>query len=133
MKGKENLYLLPCKSHTSLASLVLHPRTDSSHVKPIRLHGCHKRATTSGVSAPRLASSCCHLVAKLCLTVATPGTVACQAPLSMRFLRQEYQSGLPFPSPRHLSDSGIEPMSPAPQADSLLLSHQGSPSFFKVN
>ena len=42
----------------------------------------------------------------------TPRTVACQAPLSMGFPRQEYQSGLPFPSPGDLSDPGIEPMSP---------------------
>ena len=38
-------------------------------------------------------------------------TVACQAPLSMRFPRQEYWSGLPFPSPGDLPDPGIEPMS----------------------
>ena len=40
---------------------------------------------------------------------ATPCTVAWQAPLSMRFCRQEYWSGLPFPSPRDLSNPGIEP------------------------
>ena len=39
------------------------------------------------------------LVAKSCLTLVTPGTVACQTPLSMGFSRQEYWSGLPFPSP----------------------------------
>ena len=44
---------------------------------------------------------------------ATAGTVACQAPLSMGFSRQEYWSGLPFPSPGDLSDPGIEPVSPA--------------------
>ena len=38
-------------------------------------------------------------------------TVACQAPLSMRFPQQEYWSGLPFPSPGDLPDPGIEPMS----------------------
>ena len=43
----------------------------------------------------------------------TPWTVACQAPLSMGFPRQEYQSGLPFPSPRDLPDPGIKPTSPA--------------------
>ena len=42
----------------------------------------------------------------------TPCTVAHQAPLSMGFPRQEYQSGLPFPSPGHLPDPGIEPASP---------------------
>ena len=48
------------------------------------------------------------LVAKLCPTLVTPGTVACQAPLSMAFSRQEYWSGLPFPSPGDLPDPGIE-------------------------
>ena len=52
------------------------------------------------------------LVAKLCLTLATPWTVDRQAPLSISFPRQEYWSGLPFPSPGDLSDPGIEPMSP---------------------
>ena len=44
---------------------------------------------------------------------ATPQTIAHQAPLSMRFPKQEYWSGLPFPSPRDLPNSGIEPKSPA--------------------
>ena len=43
---------------------------------------------------------------------ATPWTVARQAPLSMGFSRQEYWSGLPFPSPEDLPDPGIEPRSP---------------------
>ena len=50
---------------------------------------------------------------------AIPWTVAHQAPLSMEFSRQEYWSGLPFPAPEDLPDSGIEPGSPALQADSL--------------
>ena len=45
----------------------------------------------------------------------------------MEFSRQEYWSGLPFPSPGHLPDPGIVPGSPGLQADSLPLSHQGSP------
>ena len=53
--------------------------------------------------------------------------VAHQAPLSMQFPRQEYWSGLPFPSPGYLPDPGIEPASPAWQADSLSLSLLGSP------
>ena len=44
---------------------------------------------------------------------AIPWTVACPVPLSMRFPRQEYCSGLPFPSSGELPDLGIEPMSPA--------------------
>ena len=46
-------------------------------------------------------------------------TVAHQAPPSMEFSRQEYWSGLPFPSPGDLLDPGIEPGSPAWQAGSL--------------
>ena len=50
---------------------------------------------------------------------ATTWTVAYQAPPSMGFSRQEYWSGLPFPSPGDLPDPGIEPRSPAFQADAL--------------
>ena len=49
----------------------------------------------------------------------TPWTVACQAPLSMEFSRQEYWSGLPFPSLGDLPNLGIKPGSSALQADSL--------------
>jgi len=45
--------------------------------------------------------------------------VAHQSPLYIRFSRQEYWSGLPFPSPGNLPDPGIKPRSPALQADSL--------------
>ena len=65
------------------------------------------------------------------LSHATPWTVARQAPLSMRFSRQEYWSGLPFPPPGYLRNPGIKrtlSVSPALQADSLSLSHLGSPS-----
>jgi len=50
---------------------------------------------------------------------ATPWSVACQVPLSMDFSRQEYWSGLPFPSPEDLPDPEIKPRSPVLQADSL--------------
>ena len=49
----------------------------------------------------------------------TSWTVACQAPLSVEFSRQEYWSGLPFSSPGDLPNPGIEPGSPAFQAFSL--------------
>ena len=65
------------------------------------------------------------LVAKSCLTLVTPWTVACQAPLSMGFSRQECWNRLPFPSPGTLPDPGIEPRSPARQADSLLTKLSG--------
>ena len=61
----------------------------------------------------------CCLVAKLCLTLVTSRTIAFQAPLFMGFPRQEYWSGLLFPSPGDLllHQEGIKPMSPAWQAD----------------
>ena len=52
---------------------------------------------------------------------AIPWTVAHQSPLSLGFPRQGYWSGLPFPSPGDPPDQGIEPTSPALQADVLLL------------
>ena len=54
-------------------------------------------------------AACVHAVASVMSDSATPWTVACQAPLSMGFSRQEYWSGLPFPSSRYLPDLGIEP------------------------
>ena len=63
---------------------------------------------------------------------ATLWTIACQAPLSMGFSRQEYWSGLPCPPLGDLSDPGIKPLSPvspALYADSLPLSHLGSPYY----
>ena len=60
----------------------------------------------------------------------TPGTVACQAPLSMGFSRQKCWSGLPFPSPGDLPNPGIEPGSPALQADSLPTELRGKPHIF---
>ena len=59
----------------------------------------------------------------------TPWTVACQSPLSMEFSRQEYWSGLPFPSPGDLPNPGIEPGSPTLQADSL----QSDPPLYSNN
>ena len=56
------------------------------------------------------------LVAKSCPTLAIPWTVACQAPLSMGFSRQEYWNGLPFPSPGDLPDPEIEQTSPVSPA-----------------
>ena len=64
---------------------------------------------------------------------ATPWIVACQAPLYVEFLRQEFWSELPFPSPEDLPDpriesvSPVQEVSPALHVDSLPLSDQGSP------
>ena len=76
-----------------------------------------------------------RLVAQSRVTLGNPRTVAHQALLSMGFPREEYWSGLSFPSPGDLPDPGIEPGSPALQAESLLsapprkpphLTHSGS-------
>ena len=64
----------------------------------------------------------------MCRTLATPWTVARQASLFMGFFRQEYWSGLPFPSSRYLPDPGIEPGSPTLWADALLSEPPGKPS-----
>ena len=56
--------------------------------------------------------------------------MVCQAPLSMEFPRREYWSGLPFPSPGDLPDPGIEPGTPALQADSLLSELPGKTNMY---
>ena len=76
------------------------------------------------------------VVESLCPALsATPWTVARQAPLSMGFPRQEYWSGLPFPSPGDPPDPGIEPISPAlaggffttePAGEMVLFFHRGA-------
>ena len=68
------------------------------------------------------------LAAKSYTTLVTPWTTACQAPPPMGFSRQEYWSGLPFPSPGDLPDPGIEPRSPTSQADFLPTELRGKPT-----
>ena len=63
---------------------------------------------------------------------ATPWTVAYKASPSMGFSRQEYWSGLPFPSPEDLPDRGMEPSSPAFEADALTSEPPEKPYCFKV-
>ena len=80
----------------------------------------------SGVSSPRretkliwarqsIGGSCCLVIKSLSHSFVTPWIVALRAPLSMGFPKQEYWSGLLFPSPRDLPYPGIEPESPALQ------------------
>ena len=61
-----------------------------------------------------------------------PWTIAYQAPLSLGFSRQEYWSGLPFPSPGDLPDSGIKPRSPTVQADALPSEPPGKPNKYRT-
>ena len=62
----------------------------------------------------------------------TPWTIAYQAPLSLGFSRQEYWSGLPFPSPGDLLYPGIEPRSPALWADALSSKPPGKPNYIYI-
>ena len=72
------------------------------------------------LEAKRIRDDVKGLVTKSCLTLATPWTAAHQVPLSVGFSRQEYWSGLSFPSPGDLPDPGIEPGYSALQADSCI-------------
>ena len=65
-------------------------------------------------------------------SLVTPWTLACQAPLSMGFFRQEYWSGLPFPSPEDLP-APMFPVSPALQADSWLTEPLGKPPVNEIS
>ena len=66
-------------------------------------------------------------VTQSCPTLRDPMDCSLPAPPSMGFSRQEYWSGLPFPSPGDLPDTGIEPWSPAFQADALTSEPPGKP------
>ena len=69
----------------------------------------------------------CESLSRVRLFV-TPWTVAHQAPLSVEFPRQEYWSGLPFPSSGDLPDPGIKPRSPELQVDLWESAYNGFPS-----
>ena len=70
---------------------------------------------------------CGGLVTKSCLTLATPWTVARQAPLSMGFSRQEYWSGVPFRSPEDRPNPGTEPGLLNGRQILYRLNYEGSP------
>ena len=63
----------------------------------------------------------------------TPWTIAYQAPPSMGFSKQEYWSGLPFPSPGDLPNPGIEPRSPTFQANALTSEPLGKPLMLLIS
>ena len=100
-----------------------------------RSMGCSKSNPKKGVYSNVILSERVKSLSRVRL-FATPWTVAHQAPLSMGFSRQEYWSGLPFPSPGDLPSPGIEPRSPALQADALTSVPPGKPSGnkkFRIN
>ena len=122
---------------TSLICRIEENNPKNLFTKQKQTHGCQKQANkqTSNVWFLKGDSVCVggeinqefgrniHTLVVLSLSrvrlFATPWTVAHEAPPSMGFSRQEYWSGLPFPSPGDLPDPGIEPWSPALQADAL--------------
>ena len=87
------------------------PTDDSLEEKKIQAKTCLCEKTLCSMLPPT------NWIAVWLLGFVTPWTVACQAPLSMGFSRQIYWSGLPFPSPGDHPGPGIEPRSPALQAD----------------
>ena len=125
-----NIRVITCKSHTDTRgrnspahtgpglrspSLCLHVHRTSTHLEAQR--------SDCGVRDPQPQGS----VAQSGRLFGTPWTVARQAPLSTESPSQEYWSGLPFPSPGDLPDPGINPGSPALQADSLPSESLGKP------
>ena len=100
-----------------------------SHMACIWITDFENIMKAMGPLLPQKATCVCS-VAQSCLTLCTPWSVGCHDPPSMGFSRQEYWSGLPFPTPGDLPDPGIKPTSPASpalQVDSSLLRHRGSP------
>ena len=82
---------------------------NTSYIICIYIYNCHTETNANCKS-----TMCFYcLVAKLCPTLVTPWTVAHQPPLVMGCPRQEYWSGLPFPSPRDIPNPVIEPASPS--------------------
>ena len=81
----------------------------------------------------RVAFMCTHLLWFISSVVSdsfvTPWTVVCQASLSMGFPRQEYWSGLPFPSPEDLPDPWIEPVSPTLEGRFFIIESPGKPIY----
>ena len=71
---------------------------------------------------------CVHYSLSSVQLFATPRIIVCQLPLSMGFPREEYWSGLPFPSPKDFPDPGIEPGSPALRADASPSEPPGNPT-----
>ena len=85
-----------------------------AHIFTLHISRCTHSHTLIAPTAKDMCSLCycCCLVGK-CLSLSDPMDSSPQAPLSMDFSRQEYWSGLPFPSPGDLPNPGIEPVSPA--------------------
>ena len=85
-----------------------------AHIFTLHVSRCTHSHTLIAPTAKDVCSlCCCCCVVGKCLSLSDPMDCSPQAPLSMEFSRQEYWSGLPFPSPGVLPNPGIEPVSPA--------------------
>ena len=105
-----------------IAELEIKEHDVSCAGRQVVYHQCHLGSPYIFVK-PLKSLSCVRLFV-------TPWTVAHQAPQSMGISRQEYWSGLPFPSPGDLPNRGIEPRSPTLRAATLLSEPPGKPKFF---
>ena len=128
-KPGELWFKSPCSLHSWLYNMWQSPPTPPHPYKGSRGVGGRQGGREGWIPAPAqetMKKWKCSLLSPVWLSE-TPQTVARQAPLSMGFSRQEYWSGLPFPSPGTLPHPSIEPQSPALQADSLLSEPPGKP------
>ena len=107
--------LLPlCPDAAPTPPLSFRPRHRQTHTSPRSPAPPHHPPLTQDLCSTRSYALCCWLAAQPCpILFATPKTVARHALLFMGLSRQEYWSGLPFPSPGDHPNPGIEPVPPA--------------------
>ena len=118
---------LPCPPPEDLSDPGIEP---ASHVSPALPGGFFttEEAARTGTALLNSLTKCESVTLSVVSdSFLTPLTVACQAPLSMGFSRQEYWSGLPFPSPGDLPDSGLNGGLLHCRQIFYCLSRQGSP------
>ena len=126
LKGNNNyIYVQPTSLRNELTSSLGAPRTSPSLIQLFSL------MVTPSFSYSSLPMCECAKSLQSCPTLRPHQAIAHQAPLFMEFSRQVQWSGLPFPSPGDLPDPRIQLVSSALLANSLLLTHWGSPPFPK--
>ena len=117
---------------------IYHYIQTSAHKIPIRIYVQHQELHNILQEGSEKEYACvmcvylCYLLSHVQL-FATPQTVACQAPLSMEFPKQEYWTGQPFPSPGDLPNLRIEARSPALHVDSLLSEPAAKPHLYNIH
>ena len=122
-------------SYLNLESILIYPFY--IRLKKKKKNWAHKESVT--YQGHKLANACLRFLTLKVKSLSrvrlfvTPWTVAYQSSLSMGFSRQEYWSGLPFPSPGDLPDPGIEPRSPALDADALTSEPPGKPKIIIIH